>query len=488
MTDFKVNPGARESGAPEASQRPAGMRHDPMTLGTKPIGKLLLEYSIPAIIASVAVSLYNIVDSIFIGRGVGPMAIAGLAITLPLMNLMMAFCTLIAAGGATISSIFLGQRNLSKATDVVNNVVTFCLVHAFLFGGLTLLFLDHILTFFGATAETIMYSREFMRVILYWLPVSYMFIGLNNLMRATGYPRKAMISALLSVAVNVVLAPVFIYSFKWGIAGAAWATNCSQTVALVWVLWHFFSKKSYVHFNASNSWCKGSILKRIYAIGLSPFLMNVTACVVVVFINKALLDYGGDQGNLAIGAFGIINRVTMFFVMVVFGVTQGMQPILGFNYGANQWQRVRSTLFRGIAIGLGITSFGCFVTEVFPDTLSQMFTVDEGLIAIARVGFRCYFMCYAVVGAQIVIQNFFQSIGKPQLSIFLSLTRQLIFLLPFLLTLPRFYGVKGVWFSMAGSDMLAFIVAAVTLLIMLRKIGKEMKNRHPATGAPTSDE
>lgn len=488
MAEFNKKSGVDAGMTQSATPRPAAMRHDPMTLGTKPIGKLLLEYSIPAIIASVAVSLYNIVDSIFIGRGVGPMAIAGLAITLPLMNLMMAFCTLIAAGGATISSIFLGQRNVAKATDVVNNVVTFCLVHALLFGGMTLLFLDRILVFFGATAETIMYSREFMRVILYWLPVSYLFIGLNNLMRATGYPKKAMISALLSVAVNVVLAPIFIYSFKWGIAGAAWATNCAQTVALVWVLWHFFSKKSYVHFNASNSWCKGSILKRIYAIGLSPFLMNVTACVVVVFINKALLDYGGDQGNLAIGAFGIINRVTMFFVMVVFGVTQGMQPILGFNYGADQWQRVKSTLYRGIFIGLGITSFGCFVTEVFPDTLSRMFTVDQGLIDIARVGFRCYFMCYVVVGAQIVIQNFFQSIGKPQLSIFLSLTRQLIFLLPFLLTLPRFYGVKGVWFSMAGSDMLAFIVAAVTLVVMLRRISKKMKNMHPVTGAPTSDD
>lgn len=443
-----------------------------MTLGTLPVGKLLVEYSIPAIIASVAVSVYNIVDSIFIGRGVGPMAIAGLAITLPLMNLVMAFCTLIAAGGATISSIFLGQKNVSRATDVVNNVMTFCLIHAIVFGGLTLLFLDPILLFFGATPETISYAREFMQVILWSTPISYVFIGLNNLMRATGYPKKAMISALLSVVVNVALAPLFIYTFRWGIAGAAWATVCGQSVAFIWVLFHFMSKKSFVHFNPANKWCSGKILKKIYAIGLSPFLMNVTSCVVVVFLNKALLDYGGSDGNMAIGAFGIMNRVTMFFVMVVFGVTQGMQPILGFNYGAGQWPRVKETLMKGIWIGIAITSLGYFLTEVFPDALSRMFTTDARLIEIAREGFRIYFMFYPLVGCQIVIQNFFQSIGKPQLSIFLSLTRQLIFLLPFLLILPRYIGIDGVWASMAGSDFLAFVVAVGTLLFMLKRLSR----------------
>lgn len=474
MTDNNSTTGTSAT-APDKPPR----RTDPTSLGTLPIGKLLMEYSIPAIIASVAVSVYNIVDSIFIGRGVGPMAIAGLAITLPLMNLVMAFCTLIAAGGATISSIFLGQKNVSRATDVINNVMTFCVIHGVVFGGVTLIFIDPILRFFGATPETIDYAREFMEVILYMMPVSYVFIGLNNLMRATGYPKKAMISALLSVVVNVALAPLFIYTFHWGIAGAAWATNAGQFVAFIWVLNHFFSKKSYVHFNASNSWFNGSILKKIYEIGLSPFLMNVCACVVVVFLNKALLDYGGADGNLAIGAFGIMNRTTMFFVMVVFGVTQGMQPILGFNYGANQWARVKDTLYKGIWIGAGITSLGCFLTEVFPDEISRLFTVDESLIAIAREGFRVYFICYPVVGCQIVIQNFFQSIGKPQISIFLSLTRQLIFLLPFLLLLPRYFGVEGVWMSMAGSDLLAFIVAVITMVIMLSRQERMLKRMGP---------
>ena len=493
MIHMTILSGSRNKNVADAStgaikERPSQLRNDPMTLGTKPVGELLVEYSIPAIIASVAISVYNIVDSIFIGRGVGAMAIAGLAITLPLMNLMMAFCTLIAAGGATISSIFLGQRNISKATDVVNNVMVFCLIHAVVFGGLTLLFLDPILRFFGATDETISYAREFMQVIVYCLPMSYLFIGLNNLMRATGYPRKAMVSALLSVAVNVALAPIFIYTLHWGIAGAAWATNAGQFVAFLWVIWHFLSKKSFVHFEARNSWCKWSILKEIYAIGLSPFLMNVCACVVVVFLNKALLDYGGSEGNLAVGAFGIINRVTMFFVMVVFGVTQGMQPILGFNYGARQWGRVKSTLWRGIVVGTAITVVGCLISEIFPDELSRLFTVDESLIVIAREGFRCYFICYAVVGIQIVIQNFFQSIGKPQISIFLSLTRQLIFLLPFLFLLPRWLGVKGVWFSMAASDFLAFVLALITLLVMQRRMAAKLNTQRPVTAENDTEE
>ncbi|MDE6191961.1 MAG: MATE family efflux transporter [Muribaculum sp.] len=456
----------------------------PLTLGTKSVSKLLVQYSVPAIIASVATSLYNIVDSIFIGRGVGPMAIAGLAITFPLMNLVVAFCTLIAVGGATISSIFIGQKNESRATDVVNNVMVLCLIHSVIFGGFTLLFLDDILYFFGATDETIMYAREFMKIILYGTPISYVFIGLNNLMRATGYPKKAMISALLSVAVNVVLAPIFIFTFKWGIAGAATATICGQFVAFVWVLIHFMSKSSFIHFKRDNRWFTPSIIKRIYSIGLSPFLMSVCACVVVVFINKALLDYAGGNGNLAVGAYGIVNRTTMFFVMVVFGVTQGMQPILGFNYGANKWERVKRTLKIGIVVGVSITTLGFILTESFPDTISSLFTTDPTLIDIARNGFRIYFICYPVVGCQIVIQNFFQSIGKPQISIFLSLTRQLLFLIPFLIILPRYFGTDGVWASMTGSDLIAFIVAVVTLLIMLRKLNKRFADLTPINQNP----
>ncbi len=400
-------------------------------LGQKSIGSLLAQYSIPAIF--------------------------------PLMNLVAAFCMMIAAGGATITSIFLGQKNMSRATDVVNNVFVLCLIHAFVVGGITLIFLDDILYFFGATDETIVYAREFKRLILLGTPIAFVFIGLNNLMRATGYPKKAMISALISVAVNVVLAPLFIFSFKWGIRGAACATLCGQTVAFIWVLCHFLSRSSIVHFKLRNRWLSASIVKRIYAIGLSPFLMNVCACVVVIFINRALLDYGGDQGNLCVGAYGIINRTTMFFVMVVFGVTQGMQPILGYNIGSGQHDRVKRTLRTGIWIGVAITSIGWMISEGLPDTVSHLFTTDETLTTISREGFRVYFIVYPVVGCQIVIQNFFQSVGKPKLSIFLSLTRQLLFLLPFLIFLPRLWGITGVWAAMAASDFIAFLTAIITL-------------------------
>lgn len=452
----------------------------PMTLGSKSISSLLLQYSVPAIIASVATSLYNIVDSIFIGRGVGPMAIAGLAITFPMMNLVVAFCTLIAAGGATIVSIFMGQKNIGRATDVVNNVMILCLINSIVFGGLSLIFLDDILRFFGATAETISYAREFMTIILYGTPITYVFIGLNNLMRATGYPKKAMISALISVAINVILAPIFIFQLKWGIAGAALATLCGQFVAFIWVLIHFFSKNSFIHFQRNNRWFTPMIIKRIYAIGLSPFLMNLCACVVVVFINKALLDTAGANGNLAVGAYGILNRTTMFFVMIVFGVTQGMQPILGFNFGANQWNRVKSTLRLGMLCGFVITTLGFVLTECFPNTISRLFTTDPTLIDIARRGFRIYFSFYPVVGIQIVIQNFFQSIGKPKLSIFLSLTRQLLFLIPFLIILPKFYGVDGVWASMCGADLIAFLLAIGTLYYMNKKFNRHFNSISPS--------
>lgn len=448
----------------------------PAALGSRSIGRLLVQYSVPAVIASTVTSLYNIIDSIFIGRGVGPLAITGLAITFPMMNLVIAFCLLIAVGGSTIASIYLGQKDLEKATNVVHNTVALSLLHAVVFGGLSLIWLDEILTLFGATPETLPYARDFMQVILLGTPVAFLFISLNNVMRATGYPTKAMISALLSIGVNIVLAPIFIFMLDWGIRGAAWATVIGQTVACVWVVAHFFSRKSFVRFARRGRWFVGSIARHIYAIGLSPFLINVCACVVVVFINKALLDSGGADGNMAVGAFGIVNRVTMFFLMIVMGITQGMQPILGYNYGAGRWDRVKATLRLGIWVGSAVTVIGFALTELFPDQVTRMFTDDATLIALSRDGFRIILVCYPLIGAAIVIQNFFQSIGKPQLSIFLSITRQMVFLLPLLLILPQIWGVNGVWASMAASDFISFVVTVATLVVVQRRLNKKFAN------------
>lgn len=446
----------------------------PNNLASKPIGKLLLEYSLPAIIASLATSLYNIVDSIFIGRGVGPMGITGLAVTFPLMNLVTAFCVLIAVGGSTISSIFLGERRADKAEMVVGNVTIVVLLHSVVLVAIGLFFLDPILYFFGATAQTIDYAREFMRIILLATPLSYVFLALNNIMRATGYPRKAMISALFSVVVNIAVAPVLIFVLDWGMGGAALATVAGQLAGLIWVLFHFISRKSDIHFTRRCWHLSGTLIRRMYQIGMSPFLMNCCTCLVVVFINRSLLEAAGADGNLAIGAYGIINRTTTFFVMIIWGVTQGMQPILGFNYGAACWPRVSHTLRLGLMVATVVSTIGFAATEIFPDEISRMFTTDSAMIAIARPGFRIFFMFYILVGPQIVIQNYFQSIGHPMLSIFLSLTRQLIFLVPLLWLLPPRMGVDGVWTAMCTSDCLAFILAAITAVVMDRRIRREL--------------
>ena len=435
---------------------------DPRILGTEPIGKLLLQYSIPAIIGMTITSLYNIIDSIFIGHGVGPMAISGLAITFPLMNLVVAFCVLI-----TISSIRLGQKDIKGATDVLGNTLMLCLTNAVLFGGLAYLFLDPILFFFGASTGTLPYARDFMQVILLGTPITYTMIGLNNVMRATGYPKKAMLTSLVTVIANVIIAPVFIFHFGWGIRGAAMATVLSQFIGMIWVVNHFRNKESFVHFMPGFWKMKKRIIGSIFSIGMSPFAMNVTACIIVILINNSLQKYGGD---MAIGAYGIINRLLMLYVMVVMGLTMGMQPIVGYNYGAQKIDRVKHTLRLGIIVGVLITSSGFIICELFPHTVSAIFTDSDELIDMASSGLRICTLMFPFVGAQIVISNFFQSIGMAKISIFLSLSRQLVYLLPGLLLLPPLYGVKGVWISMPVSDGLAFVTAVVILMVYIKKV------------------
>ncbi len=444
----------------------ADNRNSPVVLGTMPIGKLLVEYSVPAIIGMTVTSLCNIIDSIFIGQGVGALAIAGMAVTFPLMNLVIAFCTLVGVGGATISSIFLGQQDRVRATEVLHNVLVMCVVNAVCFGGLTLLFLDPILLFFGASPDTLPYAREFMQVILLGTPIAYVFIGLNNIMRATGYPRKAMYSSLVTVVVNIALAPIFIFSLKWGIRGAALATVAAQFVAMIWVLSHFFNKNNFIHFDRQHSRFRISVVGKIFSIGMSPFLINACACVVVIFINNALQNNGGD---LAIGAYGIVNRVSMLFVMVVMGITQGMQPIIGYNYGARQYERVDRALRYGIFAGVAVTTVGMLSCELLPYGIVRLFTDSIELIGLSVTGLRITTSMLPFVGCQIIISHYFQSIGRAQVSIFLSLSRQLLFLLPLLLILPSFWSTEGVWWSMPISDFIAFVITIIALYWHRRK-------------------
>ena len=452
-------------------------KQSPQILGTAPIGKLLIQYSIPAIIAMTVSSLYHIIDSIFIGQGVGAWAIAGLAVTFPLMNLVIAFCNLVGIGGATISSIFLGQRDTQRATETLHNVVWLCLISSICFGGISLIFLDPILMFFGASNDTLPYAREFMQVILIGTPVAYLFIGLNNVMRSTGYPTKAMFSSIISVIANVIIAPIFIFVFDWGIRGAALATLASQMIGLVWVLIHFINKKSFVHFDSRYNRLKASIVGRIFSIGLSPFLMNACSCLVVIIINRSFIEYGGD---LAVGAYGITNRILMLFAMTAMGITQGMQPIIGYNYGAQQTARVHRTLIYGIVAGTIVTSLGFVMAQLIPYPVVRLFTTDNTLIEMSANGLKISCMAFCLIGAQIVISNFFQSIGKAKVSIFLSLSRQLIFLIPSLLILPSIMGIDGVWGSLPLSDAIAFFVAIAALWIYLRRDKREEQSSREA--------
>ena len=443
---------------------------NPHVLETESIGKLLIQYSIPAIIAMTVTSVYNIVDSIFIGHGVGPLAISGLALTFPLMNLIIAFSTLIGVGGAAISSIYLGQKDDLKATEVLHNVLILCILTGICFGGITYYFLDEILIFFGASTSTLPYARDFMQVLLLGNPVSFLFIGLNNVMRATGYPKKAMLSSLLTVGVNIILAPIFIFHLDWGIRGAATATILAQMGGLAWVLNHFLHSSSYIHFRRGFYRLRKHVIMSIFSIGMSPFLMNVCACVIVIIINNSLQRHGGD---MAIGAYGIINRLLTLYIMIVLGLTMGMQPIVGYNFGAQKHDRVKQTLKLSILTGVCITSSGFLICELFPHAVSAIFTNDQELIDIASRGVRICVLMFPLVGAQIVIGNFFQSIGKAKISIFLSLTRQLLYLLPGLIFFPRFIGLDGIWTSMPVADFFAFLTALVVLWTYIRKKNKE---------------
>ena len=429
-------------------------------LGTQPIGKLLMQYAIPAIIAMTATSLYNMVDSIFIGQGVGPMAISGLAITFPFMNLGAAFGAMVGVGASTLISVKLGQRDYSMAQTVLGNVVTLNVIIGVVFSIVSLIFLDPILYFFGASADTIGYARDFMQVILLGNIFTHMYLGLNAVLRAAGHPQKAMYATINTVIINIILAPIFIYVFKWGIRGAAIATVIAQIVSLVWQFKILTNQNELLHLKKGIYSLQNKIVKNIIAIGLSPFCMNVASCFIVIFINKGLKEYDGD---LAIGAYGIVNRLVFICVMIVMGITQGMQPIAGYNYGAQQYQRVNAVLKLAIIGATIMTTLTFLIGEFIPELAVRLFTTDEGLISRAAEGFRIVVLVFPIVGFQMVTSNFFQSIGMANKAIFLSLTRQLLFLLPCLIILPTFLGASGIWWSMPISDAVASAVAAVML-------------------------
>ena len=445
-----------------------------LQLGTEPVGKLLWQYASPAIVAMVASSLYNMVDSIFIGQGVGPMAISGLAITFPFMNLSGAIGACIGVGASTYLSVKLGQKDYSKALKILGTSTLLKIITGIVFGALCLIFLDPILRFFGATDNTIPYARDYMQIILLGNVFTHLYFGMNALLRAASKPRHAMYATIFTVVLNTLLDPLFIYTFGMGIRGAAVATVLSQTTAMCWQIWIFSNPKELLHYKRGIFKFDLGIIKNILAIGVSPLSMNACACIVVIFINTALVRHGGD---LSVGAYGIANRIGFIFFMVVMGINQGMQPIAGYNYGAEQYDRMLRVLNYSMVAATCIMTVGWLVGELMPKACARLFTTDEQLIDIAARGIRINMILFPMIGSQAVITNFFQSIGMAKISIFLSLSRQMIYLLPLLVILPPLMGVDGVWWSLPISDALAFVTTWIIMIRYMRNFKRQHKER-----------
>ena len=444
-----------------------------MVLGTERIGKLLTQYAIPAIIAMTASSLYNMADSIFIGHGVGPLAISGLALTFPLMNLAAAFGSLVGVGASTLVSVKLGQKDYEGANQVLGNVLVLNVLLGVAFTFVFLLFLNPILYFFGASENTIGYARDYMQIILYGNVITHMYLGLNAVLRSSGFPKQAMYATLASVVINCILNPIFIFGFEWGIKGSAWATVISQVISLTGQMIHFSSPKQLLHFKKGIYKLRKEVVKGILYIGMSPFLMNLCSCLIVILINRGLKEHGGD---MAIGAYGIVNRIIFLFVMIIMGFNQGMQPIAGYNFGARLYPRVTEVTKLTMKWAIGVATTGFLLCQLFPTLIVNMFTTDDELVKAAVFGLHIVFAVFPIVGFQMVATNFFLSIGMSKKAIFLSLTRQMLFLIPCLIVLPRFFGTLGVWISMPVADTIATVVTAIVLVNQFKKFKHESPN------------
>ena len=440
-----------------------------LELGQKPVGQLLWQYALPAIVAMTASSLYNIIDRAMIGQVVGPEAIAGLGITFPFMNLSGAFGAAVGVGASTCISVKLGQKDYKTAENLLGNTVTLNLIIGFLFMVVCLMFLNPILRFFGASDVTLPYAREFMTVILLGNMITHMYFGMNAVLRAAGKPRHAMYSVLFTVGMNILLVVAFVWWFRWGIKGAALATVTSQTMALCWQMWIFSNKNELLHLKRGIYKLKADLVRNIISIGISPFLMNVTSCVIVIFMNNQFVRYGGD---MAVGAYSIANSVVMVFFMFVIGITQGMQPIVGYNYGAEKFDRMLRCLYLAIGCATAILLAGWGLSMLFPRQIARIFTTDATLIELSARGIKLDMLVFFVVGSQAVITNFFQCIGKVKISIFLSLSRQLFLLLPMAYVFPLFWDLDGVWYSMPASDFCSFAMTIPLLMWYMKKFRK----------------
>ena len=450
----------------------------PTELGTLSVKTLLRRFAIPAIIAMTASSLYNMIDSAFLGHipGTGGLAIAGVTICFPLMNISTALGTLVGVGASTMISVLLGQKNYASANRVLANELSLNTLIGILFTLFTLLFMDPVLRLFGASDTVLPYARDYMTVIAIGNVVTHLYFGLNSVIRAEGNPRLAMKLTLFTVSSNALLDYLFIYPLGMGIRGAALATILCQLVALVYTLRFLSDKRRLLHFTRPLFQLDWRIARQSLAIGVGPFLMNVAACLVALFINQQLGKYGGD---MAIGSYGILNRLTMLFVMICMGFNQGLQPIAGYNYGARQYHRVKEIFLLTAKWEVLVTTLCFLMAELIPRSAVSLFTNDPQLIDMAAHGLRIMNSAFALVGFGMVTGNFFQCLGMVWKSIFLSLSRQLLFLLPLIYTLPLWLQETGVWVSFPISDAINIIISAILIVRLFRKFDRLQDGENP---------
>ena len=441
-------------------------------LETKDIKSLLWMYAMPAVVSQVIASVYNICDRVFLGQCVGALAIAGLAITMPIMNIIHAFGSLVGAGSSARMSIVLGKKDVNWAEKILGNSMILTFILGFIFVTGSYVFMDKILTMFGASADTIAYAREYMDIVLPGMFMTTVTFNLTGLIRATGYPTKSMWILVGGAVLNIILDAVLIYALDWGIAGAAWATTISMTVSGIVAILHFVQPKSFIRFRRHAWRPKGYIFRNILLIGMSPFLMNVAASGVVALLNRQLIRFGGD---MAVGAYGIINTFASFAVLLILGVCQGMQPIAGYNYGAGHPHRLKSVYIQTMKVNVIIGTVSAVLALTIPHILLRAFTKEEELIQIAIPAMRFILVMFALVGFTITNSTFFQSIDKPWIAIVTSLSRQVLFLAPMIYLVPTIFinmggnGLTGVWASMTISDVMGALLAFL-LMLSQRKV------------------
>jgi len=437
-------------------------------LGTDPIGKLLLKYSVPAIIGMMVNALYNVVDRIFIGNipGVGPMAITGLGVTMPIMSIIIAFGTLIGVGSTTNVSIKLGEGRRDKAERIVGNAISLAVILGIVITIFGTIFLNEILTIFGASEGTIGYAKSYMSIILIGAAFNIMSMMFSNLLRGDGNPKLSAIIMTVGCFMNIILDAIFIFVFNMGIQGAALATIISQATSSMWGLSYYLRGKSNVKFKKSNLNLNKTIIKTIFAIGMAPFAMQLANSMVQLMFNTSLKKYGGD---LSIGAMATISSINMLFVMPAYGFVQGMQPIVGFNYGAKKYDRAKKTLKISLSLATVVFILGALFVQLAPQVLVGAFNKDQQLISITINGLRKYAFAMPIIGVSIVGSNFIQSIGKAKMSMILGLLRQVLVLIPMILILPNFLGLNGIWFAQPTADIVSAIVTGIVLIREIRK-------------------